>query len=96
MKPERKYEKNIMTPSFTGLSFVFSSISMTEDSDKKDPAPIEVASTTIAIMPAKHIWCLVNSPAEAMPNRIPKVETRLSSAPKIKFLYSSEFGLFTS
>ncbi len=39
-------------PSLMGKKVDFSSISLAEDSDKKDPTPMEVADTTMAMIPA--------------------------------------------
>ena len=84
--PNKKYEENIISPSAKGENLTFESTSCVELSDKKDPAPIDSASTDTAIIPVIKICALENWPVEAIPNKRPKVETRLSSAPNIKFL----------
>lgn len=88
INPEIKYEQNITAPEIKLVLFDLSSplaYSSAEDSDRKLPAAIEKASTKISTTPVKKIVSL-GTPAIAIPESRPTVETKLSSTPKIKFL----------
>ena len=72
--PEMKDPKGI------SLRVVYSSADVSE---RKLPAAMENASTKMRIMPVRRM-VLRDTPAAAIPERSPTVETKLSSTPKIK------------
>ena len=88
-----KYEQNIIAPEIKLVLFdplIPLEYSSADNSDRKLPAAIENASTKISTTPVKKIVSL-GTPAIAIPESNPTVETKLSSTPKIKFLkYDTE------
>src|SRR3989344_255856 len=86
MNPATKYATNMMAPAVIEprISSTPPSISSTDASERKLPAAIENASTNIKTTPVKNIVPR-GTPAMAMPERSPTVETSPSSTPNTKF-----------
>src|SRR3989338_594266 len=84
--PEQKYETNIRRPfaiEFDGDTSFFSKNSSADCSERKLPTAMENASTDTSTIPLiRMVFC--GTPAIAMPERSPTVETKLSSTPNTK------------
>src|SRR3989338_5293298 len=85
MNPATKYAANMITAASTEprVSSTPPSISSTEASERKLPAAMENASTKMSTTPVKNIVSR-GTPAIAMPERSPTVETSPSSTPNTK------------